>query len=90
MNIFEMGAFLGIFAGATAAYHFVSPYGVFLGVLAAAVAAVAGFFIGRLAGLLFLLPFEGAARLGRFLTTGRGPEPSLPLRRRPEPHDRNA
>ena len=90
MNIFELGAFLGIFAGAIAAHHFVSPYGVFLGVLAAAIGAVAGFFVGHFAGFLLLLPFEGAARLGRFLTTGRWTDPSLTSRRRPKPPDRTA
>ena len=90
MNMFELGGFLGIFAGAIAAYHFVSPYSVFLGLLAAGVGAVAGFFVGAFSGLLFLLPFEGAARLCRYLGTGRWTDPTLDSQQRPKSPDRTA
>ena len=75
MNIFELMTVLAIPAGAFAGYYFVSPYGTVLGVLAALIGAVAGRYIGPILGLLFLLPFEGVARLGRFLTIGRWTEP---------------
>lgn len=74
MTIFEVAAFLGIFFGAAAAYCLVSPYGTVLGVLAAVGGAVTGFFIGPIFGLLFLMPFEGAARLKRYLGTGHWTE----------------
>ncbi len=77
MNIFELARFLAILAVGAAAYYFVSPFGTILGVLAAIAGAVGGFFVGPFIGLLFLLPFEGAARLGRFLTTGRWTDPQF-------------
>ena len=69
MNVFELGAVLGIFIGAVAGYQWVAPYGAGLGVLAALAGAVIGFFAGILAGVLFLLPFEGVARLRRLSAT---------------------
>jgi hypothetical protein len=71
MNIFELTRVLAILAGGTAAYYFVSPLDTLLGVLAAIAGAVGGFFVGPFIGFLFLLPFEGSARLARFLKTGR-------------------
>jgi uncharacterized protein YqgC (DUF456 family) len=75
MNIFELLSFVAIPVCAYAAYHFASPYGNMLGIAAAIAGAIAGFFLSPLIGMLFLLPFEGAARLRRFLTTGRWSDP---------------
>ncbi len=81
MNIFALMTALTIPAAAFAAYHFVSPYGTVFGFLAALIGAVAGRYIGPILGLVFLLPFKGAVRLGRFLGIGRWTEP-LPTRTR--------
>ena len=71
MNVFMLMTLFAIPAAALAAHHFASPFGTVAGIVAGVVGAVAGFFIGPLLGYLLLLPFEGASRLCRFVTTGR-------------------
>jgi len=78
MNIFGLTAFLGTIGGALVAYNFIMPFGFELAVLAAIVGAVGGYFIGPYFGLLFLLPFEGAARLWRYSKTGNWTVPKGP------------
>ena len=75
MNILELLTVLAIPAGAFIGYHFVSPFGTIYGVLAAIAGAVAGRYIGPILGMVFLLPFELAVRLVRFIRTGRWTEP---------------
>ncbi len=57
MNIFELAAIVGVPAGAAAGFHFVAPFGIGFGVLAALGGAVAGFYIGPLLAVLPFLPF---------------------------------
>ena len=71
MNIFELGAFLGILIGATAAYQFVSPYhGVLFSVFAAVLGAGAGYFVGIVVSLLFMLLLAWVIKAGQFVIKG--------------------
>ena len=75
MNVFMLMTLIAVPVLALAAHHFASPFGSIIGIIAGIMGAVAGFFIGPLIGYIFLLPFEGAARLYRFVTTGRWADP---------------
>ena len=90
MNVFMLMTLIAVPGLALTAYHFASPFGVIVGIIAAIVGAAAGFFIAPVLGYLFLLPFEGAARLCRFITTGRWTDPQFTPPPRPTSNDRNA
>ncbi len=71
MNIFELFRLLGPMIMGFAGFHFAEPFGHWWALLAVLAGMIAGWFIGPWFGLLFLLPFEGAARLARFVRHGR-------------------
>jgi hypothetical protein len=71
MNIFELSRLLGPMILGFAGFHFTEPYGLWWALPAVLAGIIAGWFIGPWFGLLFLLPFEGAARLVRFVRHGR-------------------
>ncbi len=71
MNVFELARLVTPVALGALTFYFVAPFGTILAIFVALGVAICGFLIGPLLGWLLLLPFEGAARLGRFLKTGR-------------------
>jgi hypothetical protein len=71
MNIFELCRLMGPLTLAFLGFHWVEPFGLWLALLAGLVGMIVGWFVGPWFGLLFLLPFEGAARLSRFVRHGR-------------------
>lgn len=87
MNIGTVTGLIGILLGAAVGYHFVSPHGTLLGVCAAGITEFLGWFVGCAAGFLIILPFEGLARLHRFVTTGRWTDPLVDQSSKTRPDD---
>ena len=71
MNIFEIGTICLALFGACLGFAIATPYGTILGIAAAITGALFGYFIGPILGLLILLPFETASRVGRNLVSRR-------------------
>ena len=65
MNIFELFKLLGPLILGFAGSHFAEPFGFGWALLAVPTGIIVGWLVGPWFGLLFLLPFEGAARLAR-------------------------
>ena len=71
MNIFELFRLIGPMILVFVGFHLVEPFGIWWALLAVLLGIIVGWFVGPWLGLLFLLPFEGAARLARFIRHGR-------------------
>jgi len=71
MNIFELSRLLGPMILAFVGYQLADSFGPWWALLAVLAGIVIGWFVGPWLGLLFLLPFEGVARLARFIRHGR-------------------
>jgi len=71
MNIFELFRLLGPLILGFVGFQLAEPLGLGWALLAVIAGIIVGWFVGPWFGLLFLLPFEGAARLTRFVRHGR-------------------
>ena len=71
MNIFELFRLLEPLIFGLAGFHFADPFGHGWELSAVLAGIIVGWLIGPWFGLVFLLPFEGAARLTRFVWHGR-------------------
>ena len=70
MTIFELFRLVGPIAFGISGYHWAAPMGLGWALLSVLAGLVSGWYVGPWIGLLFLLPFEAAARLERFVRTG--------------------
>ena len=71
MNIFELFRLIGPMILAFGGFQLAEPFGLGWALLAILAGIVVGWLVGPWFGLLSLLPFEGAARLTRYVRVGR-------------------
>lgn len=71
MTIFELLRLVGPIIFGIAGCKWATPMGLGWALLATIAGLVSGWYVGPWIGLLLLLPFEAAARLVRFVRTGR-------------------